>query len=95
MPSPPLPWRPSLGPSGAEKPASSYQSLPTAAGTPWRAASANSVGAKQLRNGAVTPTKLSKATAAIEAATARYNYEIQLSNLKYQAGVLGSRSVGK
>lgn len=36
----------------------------------------------------LSQAQLSKATAAIEAASARYNYEIQLSNLKFQAGIL-------
>jgi outer membrane protein len=36
----------------------------------------------------LSQAQLSKATAAIQAASARYNYEMQLSNLKYQAGIL-------
>jgi hypothetical protein len=31
--------------------------------------------------------QLSKTQAAIEAATARYNFEIQLSNLRFQSGL--------
>lgn len=41
----------------------------------------------------LSQAQLSRTLAAIEAATARYNYQIQLSNLKFQAGLLGPQSL--